>query len=290
MIFMTIQILPPDEAAKRARERVAEWKRQREIDAAKVGGEEKNQIPAREQTAPSPNLSRVRRQKQNRWAHMRPEIPEHKKRLNFELAQAAGYGTIVKAGELLEAGADIDNREHLGKTPLFWAAREGKKEMVRFLLEKGADVNAKGTKGYTALIATCERKLADDIETVNLLISAGADVNGAYQCDATYAAGRILWKNRRWTALMMASDRGHAAVVEALICAGSDVNYADDHGVTPLMTACYRDGKGAARTIQVLIQAGAAVNAKDNDGKTALAHARCRSQNRKILIQNGATE
>ena len=56
---------------------------------------------------------------------------------------AAESGNIEAAEALLDAGADIDAIEYEdGGTPLAGAARNGQTAMIRFLLERGADVNA----------------------------------------------------------------------------------------------------------------------------------------------------
>ncbi|MBS1549535.1 MAG: ankyrin repeat domain-containing protein [Bacteroidetes bacterium] len=51
---------------------------------------------------------------------------------------------------LLEHGADV-NKICDNKTPLMFAAKYGKLEMVKQLLAKGAQKDLKNTKGYTAL-------------------------------------------------------------------------------------------------------------------------------------------
>ena len=66
---------------------------------------------------------------------------------------------------------------------------------------------------------------------------------------------------------MVASHNGHAAIVEALIQAGADVNKADNNGATALMIA---SEDGHAATVEVLIQAGADVDKAANNGATAL--------------------
>jgi ankyrin repeat protein len=56
------------------------------------------------------------------------------------LHRAASYGNIEMAGVYLEAGADINAIDtDSSSTPLGWAARHSKKEMVEWLLAKGAD-------------------------------------------------------------------------------------------------------------------------------------------------------
>jgi ankyrin repeat protein len=75
---------------------------------------------------------------------------------------------------LIAKGADINAKDNISGTPLFWAALEGNEEVAELLIGQGADVNAAGPKGWTALhwaVAMAQKK------SVELLIGEGADVN-----------------------------------------------------------------------------------------------------------------
>jgi len=78
----------------------------------------------------------------------------------------------VKAGELwLKHGAKIDEKPSLND--LFLGSFQWKKfAFVRWLLEKGADVNARGPGGLTALMLAVKRK---DEDTIKWMVDAGAD-------------------------------------------------------------------------------------------------------------------
>ena len=81
---------------------------------------------------------------------------------------------------LIAKGADINAKDNVGGTPLFWAAMEGNEEVAEALIRQGADVNAAGPEGWTALhwaVAMAQKK------TVELLIGEGAEVNAK---DAIY--------------------------------------------------------------------------------------------------------
>jgi hypothetical protein len=72
------------------------------------------------------------------------------------------------------AGAKIDARSRLGN-PLFLAASEGKLDAVRYLLDEGADVNAReGGGGSTALM---EAAYKGHPEVIKELLLRGADIN-----------------------------------------------------------------------------------------------------------------
>lgn len=96
-----------------------------------------------------------------------------------------------------------------------------------------------------------------DLTEVTALLKAGANVN------AKAVEGL--------TALMVASNSGHAAIVKLLLANGSDVNAATTpRGYTPLMFATEN---GNLEVMRALINAGANVNHQDTDGYTALMDA-----------------
>ena len=85
----------------------------------------------------------------------------------------------------------------------------------------------------------------------------------AIDADATNEAG--------WTPLMVAAgQRNSARVAAALIADGANVNFADDHGITPLMVAADRSN---VEVVELLMDAGADIHARSDDGSTALMKA-----------------
>jgi len=72
---------------------------------------------------------------------------------------------------LLDQGAEIS---HAGWTPLIYAAWQGKTEMVKFLLGKGAAIDAPGANGTSALMMAAR---GGHVDTVKLLIWEAANPN-----------------------------------------------------------------------------------------------------------------
>jgi hypothetical protein len=68
--------------------------------------------------------------------------------------------------------------------------------------------------------------------------------------------------------LIQAAESGDAAIVEAQLAAGADVNSATESGMTPLMSAA---AHGHLRIVSLLLERGAHINEKRNDELTALA-------------------
>jgi len=136
-----------------------------------------------------------------------------------------------------------------GKT-LCEVAAKGDTELVKVLLEKNADVNAKDTKGVTPLVYAAA---GGHEQIVKMLLDRGADVN------AMANDGR--------RPLYISVARGDLPIARLLVDAKADVNIKDGHGGTALHTAAVWDRHEIA---EILIEAGADVNAIDGQGNTTL--------------------
>ena len=180
----------------------------------------------------------------------RKDLTGYQGRTPLSWAAQEGRLNIVK---LLIRGADLDGIDERGYTPLRRALEKGQEAVARLLIDKGADVNAQDSSGSTALILASE----DGYEAVaRLLIEKGADVN---------AQG-----SSRSTALILALRNGYEAVARVLIEKGADVNAQDSSGSTALILALQNDHEAVAR---LLIEKGADVNAQNSSGSTPLIKA-----------------
>ena len=197
-----------------------------------------------------------------------------------------GHLPVVQA--LMKAGADVNLKDDLNQaTPLMWAVRKGDKKPMRltatieqkypiadFLLETGADVNARNRWGGTAIQWAADSK---NLRMVERLIRKKADVNAADEA--------------KLTPLMVAANYEgpeYLEMVKLLIRAGARVNDSDELGMTPLMKASMNHYK--TDTVRFLLANGAQIEAKDNQGQTALMIA-CKSARAEVaqfLIQSGA--
>src|SRR5579872_1940707 len=87
---------------------------------------------------------------------------------------AAQNGDVSRVRSLLQADPHLVNAKHnRDRMPLLYAAEKGHTEVVRLLLQKGADIGARNYEGLTALHFALVYKHPD---TARLLIARGADV------------------------------------------------------------------------------------------------------------------
>ena len=155
---------------------------------------------------------------------------------------------IVKT--LLDRGADVNYQDTDSSTALMWASKAGLKEITSLLLKAGADINVRSNKGDTALIFASH---GGHKEIVPLLLKAGADIN--------------IRNNEGDTALYEASYLGYKEIVPLLLEAKADLNIKYSRGKTALIWASLR---GHKEVVSLLLKAKADVNVRDNEGDTAL--------------------
>ena len=176
--------------------------------------------------------------------------------------KAVREGDLEATKQLIEKenGVDINTEKIGSQSAILVAARKGHIDIVKLLLENGADVNAKSSdsltwfSGWTPLISACEN---GHFETAKLLIENGADVN------ASSKSG--------WTALMSAARGGYFNIVELLVENGADVNAINEIGWTPVRVAAYygyakRYGYGENEEIvKFLVKNGADILIEDSN-------------------------
>jgi len=128
-------------------------------------------------------------------------------------ASARGYDEIVKM--LINHGADVNNRDIQQQfSALMCAAENGHEKVVRILLEHGADVNAQGNKGQTALmLAVYYGHMRDSHMNNNYMETINLLLKFGADVNIKYCDGD--------TALILAVNQGCEEVVNLLLKYGN---------------------------------------------------------------------
>lgn len=237
------------------------------------------------------------------------------------LHSAARNGFFEVCKYLIEHGADVTARDGCGDTVLITAARGGNLELIRYLVEeKGCNIHAHDRFGWTPLYCSVMdhhpdlmryfiekganvHSLARDRESLLMLAVGFCFASPEQKVEtARYLIGKSVDLNLRdgkgETALVRAIVRDHLEAVDLLLEHGANVNLDNKKGKTPLHAAvsgkCYRivrtllahradpnigDIYGITplmyptlplEMLEFFVRSGANVNAVTNNGKTVV--------------------
>jgi ankyrin repeat protein len=171
------------------------------------------------------------------------------------LVDAAKQGNREAVRTLVQRGADVNSTSADGTTALHWAAHNGDGELVSALVRAKANVNVNNRYGIAPIWLAATNGHADVVET---LLRAGAKAETSRGDSGE-------------TALMVASMGGHVPVMRRLLAYGADPNAKDAvRAQTALMWAAAEQHKAA---VQLLVEAGADLEARSSTGITPLMFA-----------------
>ena len=95
-----------------------------------------------------------------------------------QLQEAARKGDAVAVKKLLDAGVDVNTKFRYGATALFYACDHGHLEVVKVLLDKGADLTIKDSfYGFTPLmlaVSPAQKRRPEHTDIAKLLIAKGS--------------------------------------------------------------------------------------------------------------------
>ena len=159
----------------------------------------------------------------------------------------------------LADGADIETRDDQGRTALLLAVFGDHVAPARVLVAAGADVNAQDGRRDSPFLVTGE---TGSVAMLEALLPGRPDTR------LTNRFGGV--------AVIPASERGHAAYVEAVLrLTDIDVNHVNDLGWTALLEAVVLSDGGPRQqeVVRILLAMGADPTIADRDGLTPLDHA-----------------
>ncbi|KAI8674225.1 hypothetical protein NCS55_00745400 [Fusarium keratoplasticum] len=174
---------------------------------------------------------------------------------------AVDRGMLWAVRQLLDYTPDdtslLSETDEDGRQPLHFACLRGHTDIADLLLQRGADIDARGNARATPLDDACFKGHKDVVE---LLLSRGANT-------------QVLDKNL-WSPIRTAVGYQHLDIVEILLNENpAKISEGDKHGETPLHVA---SGKGFVDIMNLLLERGADIDKPDNDRETPL-HSACRN-------------
>lgn len=190
-------------------------------------------------------------------SHLDSHSNANLKDIDRELIYAA-MGDLQEVKRLISQGANVNADMCVvsynlcgSSTPLMMAVVNGYLEMVKFLVENGADINYRNFYGDSALDFALTEYRDDSKEIAQFLIQNGADLSDVSLFDT-----------------IDGHDRVYTEMMEILLENGVDIDYRNKKGKSILL---YFAELRWLEHIDFLIKNGANVNLQDDKGNTALA-------------------
>lgn len=178
---------------------------------------------------------------------------------------------IEKAKSLISAGADVNARGERGMTPLMMACNRGYDgcplEMVKLLVENGADLDAKiPDDGTTALMLAAH---FGELEKVKYLVSKGAKINVMTKGSPNWSSFNAVILSGMW-----AGVSNDISCLSFLLESGGNIDVVTNDGKSLLMTMVEmvedKEDDHFYNVVKFLLEKGVKVNHKSNYGNTAL--------------------
>ncbi|HEY6805687.1 MAG TPA: ankyrin repeat domain-containing protein [Pyrinomonadaceae bacterium] len=217
------------------------------------------------------------------------------RQIDEDFLNAVQQKDLTKINQLLSQGANINARSRInGYFALQYAINWPSLDLVKLLIDKGANVNIADDGGNTALTEAAGRHGPEYTAIVKYLIARGADIHADHDAAIFAAANQaepeivklllskgapVNARNKERdnnTVLMEAAGGSSVETVQLLLTAGADVKAVNDNGESALMKAVALDHRYQPQQrlpmIELLLSKGADINGTDKNGKSPLLY------------------
>lgn len=232
-----------------------------------------------------------------------------------EIEKAIESNDLAAAEKILDKGVNLNRpltsaidrflSERYSSTPLKTACQDGSIEMVKLLVENGADVNyaIENVTPTSPLMCAMANETEDQLDIIKYLLENGADPNYSDGMMSVFDSlishnqgvknkleilklleeygGDLQAVNVAGQSVLAIACYWHEnEIIKYLLDKYDNVNCISKSGYTPLMYYCRGHSNFDITVIEAFIAHGADISAKNKDGKTALDYA----------VENGYTE
>jgi ankyrin repeat protein len=164
--------------------------------------------------------------------------------------RAAAKNDSVIVDMFLKAKMNVNATDASGNSALVLAVNKGLPEMVKRLIDAGADLNVKSSKNLTPLEDACALGKTDVVKAILPYIKKTDP-------ELLSVQGALRWSARQ----------GFLEIATILVNEKVALNGKSSEGWTPLIWACK---SGHLDVVKLLVENGAEINIRDKDGYTAL--------------------
>ena len=194
------------------------------------------------------DLSQVKKLVYSNPDHVYAKLENGKTPLH--VAAEKGHKEIVVF--LLDQKASINAQDQQGNTPLLRAVFQRQKETAKILLEKGADVTVRNKENMPVIVAAILTGFTDMIEPI---LDNGQDVNEKFQTGITL--------------LHAATALGNKDMVDIFLSRGADTEATMENGETPLYFAV---SMGKSECVDLLVSKGASTDFIEKNTRRTYLH------------------